>query len=159
MKRNDKTSGFQHTAFNIRSFDIQFRGMQLFLQGVCVLFVSSGLLCSNLDNEQSMGFVVSCHGREREYGTSTRTGRRGREEEEEEEEEGRRKEEEEGRKQEKDGKEEKRREKDDPSQSSTKYSPRQILQDLFQPGLFHPIFHDRDRPLIRRCCCSCHARF
>jgi hypothetical protein len=38
------------------------------------------------------------------------------------------------------------------------YSPGQVLQDLFQPGLFHPIFHDRDRPLIRRCC-SCHARF
>ena len=40
------------------------------------------------------------------------------------------------------------------------YSPRQILQDLFQPGLFHPGFHDRDRPLVRCCCCRCrHAGF
>lgn len=67
----------------------------IFNSGVCSSFYKVCVCClyrrvcfaQNLDDEQSMGFVVSCRGREREYGTSTRTGRRGREEEEEEEEE------------------------------------------------------------------------
>lgn len=122
MERNDKTSGFQHTAFNIRSFDIQFRGMQLFYK-VCVLFVSSVLLCSeSLSTSRAWGFVVSCHGRkgntvrareqEEEEGKKrqNRKGRRGRGRRGRRKEEGRRK---------KTEKTEKRgEEKDDPSQSS-----------------------------------------
>lgn len=155
MKRNDKTSGFQHTAFNIRSFDIQFRGMQLFYKVCCdVCIVGFALLRISITSRAWDSLYHVAVGK----GNTVRAR-------EQEEEEGKKRKRKKRKKMKEEDKEEKtesrgeKRKKDDPSQSSTKYSPRQILQDLFQPGLFHPIFHDRDRPLIRRCCCSCHARF